>query len=78
MPNMDVLLEKLDITNRPDEWKIEQGLAAHKLPILDQSGEEAVHIYPPKQEPRVKDDEAIAAVGNRDELFQMEREGWKG
>ncbi|KAL3443402.1 Oxidoreductase, molybdopterin-binding domain-containing protein [Aspergillus insuetus] len=75
---MDVLLEKLDITNRPDEWKIEQGLAAHKLPILDQSGEEAVHIYPPRQEPRVKDEEAIAAVGNRDELFQREREGWKG
>jgi sulfite oxidase len=29
---------ELDTTNRPDEWKIEQGMAGHKLPILDQSG----------------------------------------
>ncbi|KAL5338356.1 molybdopterin binding oxidoreductase [Aspergillus crustosus] len=67
----------LDTTNRPDEWKIEQGLAGHKLPILDQSGDEVVHIYPPKEE-EWRDEAALAAVGDRDELFKREKEGWKG
>ena len=28
----------MPIHNRPDEWKIEQGLSGAKLPILDQTG----------------------------------------
>lgn len=76
--NMTVLTAQMDTTNRPDEWKIEQGMAGHKLPILDQSGLDTVHIYPPKPKELYKDEEAIEAVGNRNELFKREKEGWKG
>ncbi|CAI7628410.1 unnamed protein product [Penicillium pancosmium] len=68
----------LDTANRPDEWMIEQGMAAHKLPILDQSGGETVHIYPPKASKAFKDEEAIASVGDPKKLFKRERVGWKG
>ncbi|KAL4782596.1 Oxidoreductase, molybdopterin-binding domain-containing protein [Aspergillus varians] len=75
---MEVLPAQLDTINRPDEWKIEQGLSGHKLPILDQSGQEVVHVYPPKEAKKVQDKDAIAAVGNRDELFKRELDGWRG
>lgn len=76
---MTSVSELMETTNRPDEWRIEQGLEGHKLPILDQSGPELVHIYPPPlPQGRVKDEEAIAAVGDRDELFKREKEGWRG
>jgi len=67
-----------DIHNRPDEWKIEQGLHGAKLPFLDQTGDVTVQIHPREQPELSKDEEAIRAVGNRDELFQRERDGWKG
>jgi sulfite oxidase len=57
---------------------IEQGMAGHKLPILDQSGRETVHIYPPKSRKAFKDEEAIASVGDPNKLFKRERVGWKG
>ncbi|KAJ6012002.1 hypothetical protein N7499_013028 [Penicillium canescens] len=69
---------ELDTTNRPDEWKIEQGMAGHKLPILDQSGSDTVHLYPPPETKLMKDEEAIASVGDRAKLFTRERNGWKG
>jgi len=69
---------ELDTTNRPDEWKIEQGMAGHKLPILDQSGSDIVHLYPPPVTKLMKDEEAIASVGDRAKLFTRERDGWKG
>ncbi|RHZ64504.1 hypothetical protein CDV55_105713 [Aspergillus turcosus] len=75
---MTSLSEQMETANRPDEWRIEQGLEGHKLSILDQSGPELIHIYPPSQQARVKDEEAIAAVGDRDELFKREKEGWRG
>jgi sulfite oxidase len=66
------------IHNRPDQWKFEQGLLAHELPILDQTGPETVEIEPHKWEGPSKDDVAIEAVGDKDKLFAVEREGWKG
>ncbi|KGO44629.1 Eukaryotic molybdopterin oxidoreductase [Penicillium expansum] len=69
---------ELDTTNRPDEWMIEQGLAGHKLPILDQSESDTVHLYPPPATKLTKDEEAIASVGDRAKLFTRERNGWKG
>lgn len=69
---------QLDITNRPDEWKIEQGMAGHKLPILDQSGSDIVHIYPARVAKIIKDEETINSVGEPDKLFARELEGWKG
>jgi sulfite oxidase len=70
--------EKLDTKNRPDEWMIEQGMAGHKLPILDQTGEKTVHLYPPQPYKITQDKEAIRAVGDRNKLFAREREGWVG
>ncbi|RAK80134.1 sulfite oxidase [Aspergillus fijiensis CBS 313.89] len=70
--------QKSDTKNRPDEWMIEQGMAGHKLPILDQTGKETIHIYP-RPPAKIKQDKvAIEAVGNRDKLFAREREGWLG
>ncbi|RWQ91987.1 sulfite oxidase [Paecilomyces variotii] len=70
--------EAFDTSNRPDEWKIEQGMAGHKLPILDQTGSDTIHIYPTHPPRRVKDEEAIKSVGDRDKVFARELEGWKG
>ncbi|KAI4211567.1 MAG: hypothetical protein LQ351_005608 [Letrouitia transgressa] len=66
------------IVNRPDEWKIEQGLSGAKLPFLDQTGPEATEIEPQKWVDLVKDEEAINAIGDRSKLFARELEGWKG
>lgn len=74
---MDISLE-LDTSNRPDEWVIEQGMAGHKLPILDQSGSDTINHYPPNPTKLMKDEEAIRSVGDREKLFARERPGWKG
>lgn len=66
------------IVNRPDEWKIEQGLSGAKLPFLDQTGPETVEIEPHKWGDLVKDEKAINAIGDRSKLFAKELEGWKG
>ena len=68
----------MESVNRPDEWKIEQGLSGAQLPILDQTGSETVAIPPVKWGPRTKDEDAIKALGNPKELFARELEGWKG
>lgn len=68
----------LETHNRPDEWKIEQGLVGVKIPALDQTGDEPREILPREWPVISQDDEAIAAVGNKEELFQEEREGWQG
>ena len=68
----------MDTSNRPDEWKIEQGLSGAKLPILDQTSHETIAIQPVKWGDLVKDEEAIKAVGDPDKLFVRELEGWKG
>ena len=67
-----------DIHNRPDEFKIEQGLHADQLPFLDQTGDVTVEIHPRAQPELSKDVSAIKAVGDRDELFKRERDGWEG
>ena len=66
------------IVNRPDEWKIEQGLSGAKLPFLDQTGCETVEIEPAKWGDLIKDEKAIDAIGDRSKLFTREIEGWKG
>lgn len=69
---------QLDTNNRPDEWKIEQGMAGHKLPILDQTGSDTINLYPPPPTKIIRDEEAIQSVGDRAKLFSRERVGWKG
>lgn len=68
----------MESVNRPDEWKIEQGLSGAKLPFLDQTGSETVAIPPHQWGGFSKDEEAIKAVGDPKELFTRELEGWKG
>ncbi|KAF2151002.1 sulfite oxidase [Myriangium duriaei CBS 260.36] len=68
----------LETVNRPDEWKIEQGLHGGKLPFLDQTGDRPVEILPREWPKPYKDECAIKAVGDRDELFKAEKQGWKG
>lgn len=66
------------LENRPDEWRIEQGLSAAVLPVLDMTGPDTKTIEPHVFGELTKGQAAIDAVGNRDELFKAEREGWKG
>jgi sulfite oxidase len=69
----------MESVNRPDEWKIEQGLSGAKLPFLDQTGGgEAITIAAHTWGGFTKDEAAIKAVGNPDKLFARELEGWKG
>lgn len=68
----------METVNRPDEWKIEQGLSGAKIPFLDQTGDVQLEILPREWPPNWKDEEAIKAVGNPDELFKREKEGWQG
>lgn len=67
-----------DLQNRPDEWKIEQGLSGGQLPILDQTSRETIALHPQKWRESPKDDEALKAVGDPNKLFARELEGWKG
>lgn len=64
--------------NRPEEWKIEQGMLGAALPVLDMTGEETGYIYPQDPEPLHKDEKALRQVGNTDSLFLSERKGWTG
>lgn len=68
----------METKNRPDEWKIEQGMHGAKLPFLDQTGTTQVEIMPREWPKLWKNEAAIQAVGNRDELFKVEKPGWKG
>lgn len=68
----------METVNRPDEWKIEQGMASAKLPFLDQTSIETVAIPPVVWGELTKDEEAIKAVGDREKLFTRELEGWRG
>ncbi|KAJ5296491.1 Glucose-methanol-choline oxidoreductase [Penicillium atrosanguineum] len=65
-------------SNRPDEWMIEQGMAAHKLPILDQSaGKETIKVFPPNptRSPRIKRRfERLAIAANSSPV--NEKAGW--
>jgi sulfite oxidase len=54
----------METVNRPDEWKIEQGLSGAKLPFLDQTGSETIAIAAHKWEGFSKDEAAIKAVGD--------------
>jgi|SRR5687768_15062120 hypothetical protein len=68
-----------DITNRPDEWKIEQGMSGAVLPVLDMTGPETKAIPPQVFSDKLtKDEAAIKAVGDPKKLFKAERKGWKG
>jgi sulfite oxidase len=75
---MPAVTERIETSNRPDEWKIEQGLVAAELPVLDMTGLETKTLDPQVFGELTRDDEAIKAVGNRDELFARERKGWVG
>ncbi|KAJ6445150.1 sulfite oxidase, mitochondrial precursor [Purpureocillium lavendulum] len=66
------------ITNRPDEWKIEQGLSGAVLPVLDMTERETEPLAVQEFGPLTKDEKAINAVGNRAKLFGPERKGWTG
>ncbi len=77
MPAVEVKLHPL-AKNRPNEWKIEQGLSGAVLPVLDMTEPETKIYLPQVFGDLTKDEEAIKAVGDRNELFKMERKGWKG
>jgi sulfite oxidase len=65
-------------SNRPDEWKIEQGLAGAELPVLDMTKPQTEPLVPQVFGPCTKDEEAIKSVGDPNKLFTREREGWTG
>ena len=68
----------LESVNRPDEWKIEQGLSGAVLPVLDMTGPQTTWTDPQTFGPFTKDEAAVKAVGDRSKLFARERKGWKG
>lgn len=63
-------------TNRPDEWKIEQGLS--KLPVLDMTGPVTKVLPPQIFGDLTKDEAAIQSFGDCNKLFAEERDGWTG
>lgn len=69
---------ELKTTNRPDEWKIEQGLSGAVLPVLDMTKPKTKALAIQTFGPLTKDEKAIKAVGDREKLFAAERKGWKG
>lgn len=68
----------VNTSNRPDEWKIEQGLSGAVLPVLDMTAAQTRPLAIQTFGELTKDEEAIKKVGDRDILFKIEREGWKG
>ncbi|KAL7936542.1 Oxidoreductase, molybdopterin-binding domain-containing protein [Trichoderma chlorosporum] len=73
MPDLE-----MKTTNRPDEWKIEQGLLGAELPVLDMTGPKTVSLTIQTFGPLTKNEEAIKAVGDPEKLFTRERDGWVG
>ncbi|KAK1975730.1 oxidoreductase molybdopterin binding domain-containing protein [Colletotrichum cereale] len=65
-------------SNRPDEWKIEQGLSGAVLPVLDMTGPETVALPPQTFGPPTRDEKALMEIGDQDKLFAAERKGWVG
>lgn len=65
-------------TNRPDEWKIEQGLSGAVLPVLDMTGPKTERLDPQVFGELTKDEKAIKDVGDPEKLFSRERKGWIG
>lgn len=65
-------------TNRPDEWKIEQGLSGAELPVLDMTGSTTKILPPQIFGDLTKDEVAIQSVGDCNKLLAEEREGWTG
>jgi sulfite oxidase len=78
LPGVRGRMTALETNNRPDEWRIEQGLQGAKLPIIDQTGTETIFIHPVDPPEITKDQAAIDAVGDRKKLFAAEQKGWKG
>ena len=76
-PLLHRIESEMETLNRPDEWKIEQGLSGAKLPVLDQTGRETIALHPQKWGKLVKDEAAIKAVSDPNELFARELKGWK-
>jgi sulfite oxidase len=69
----------IETNNRPDEWRIEQGMAGAKLPIIDQTRKLTTFIHPTDPSPPgITDKKTIEAVGDRKKLFAREIKGWKG
>ncbi|KAK5111949.1 hypothetical protein LTR85_011696 [Meristemomyces frigidus] len=67
------------LKNKPDEWKIEQGMHGARLPVLDQTGPDPEGTaIPPQSYVPFKDEAAIRSVGDPNKLFAEEREGWAG
>lgn len=65
--------------SRPNEWKIEQGLAGAELPVIDMTEPETKSlIFQTFPKELTKDEEAIKSVGDPNKLFVREREGWVG
>ena len=71
-------MKSLKTANRPDEWKIEQGMSGAVLPVLDMTGSTTKRLEPQHFGELTKDEAAIKAVGNVKKLFAAERKGWKG
>lgn len=69
---------QMKTTNRPDEWRIEQGLAGAELPVLDMTTPKTRALAIQTFGQLTKNEEAIKAVGDPDKLFTREREGWTG
>ncbi len=65
-------------SNRPDEWKIEQGLSGAVLPVLDMTGPKTKALDPQTFGPLTQNKRAIKAVGDCNKLFAIERKGWTG
>jgi hypothetical protein len=70
--------DTMETSNRPDEWKVEQGLSGAVLPVLDMTGPKNKPLELRTFGPLTKDQKAIDAVGDRDVLFTRERKGWIG
>ncbi len=70
--------KELKTTNRPDEWKIEQGLSGAVLPPLDMTGRNTVPLPIREFGPLKKDEKALKSIGDHNTLFARERKGWKG
>ena len=69
---------KMKTKNRPDEWKIEQGMSGAVLPVLDMTRPKTRSLDIQTFGPLTKDEKAIKAVGDKNKLFTAERKGWVG
>ena len=71
-------MDAMKTKNRPDEWRIEQGMSGAVLPVLDMTGPKVKELPLQTFKPTITEADAGKGPAERSKTFAAERKGWNG